>query len=260
MRRTALVPLALAAALAACGGKYTTASGEMKYGKSAEENYQAGQEELNAKHYPDAVKFFEFVKTKYPFSKFAALSELRLADLKFQQERWPEAAEDYQRFAQLHPTHEDVDYADFRIGLSRYKDAPTDFFLFPPSYEKDQKAINLAGKAFRDFLAKHPDSKYVPEAKRLLAEVDGRLADHEWYVAEFYLKRDLWAGAAGRLEGLVKSYPGNRHEVPALLRLADAYEKLNEKFRARTALQQLIAKHPDDPRRTEAERRLASLR
>jgi outer membrane protein assembly factor BamD len=48
--------------------------------------------------------------------------------------------------------------------------------------------------------------------------------------------------------------------VDALLQLADAYTHLDDKFRARQALQQVIVKHPDDPRRAQAEKLLAQLR
>ena len=44
------------------------------------------------------------------------------------------------------------------------------------------------------------------------------------------------------------------------MKLAHAYVALDEKFRARNALQKLIVKHPDDRRRPEAEKLLASLR
>ncbi len=55
-------------------------------------------------------------------------------------------------------------------------------------------------------------------------------------------------------------YPGSPHESEALMKLAHAYIAMNEKFRARTALQKLIVKHPDDHRRAEAEKLRASLR
>jgi outer membrane protein assembly factor BamD len=79
-------------------------------------------------------------------------------------------------------------------------------------------------------------------------------------VAGFYAKRGRWAGAAGRWEALVRSYPGSAHEVEALLAMADAYLRLDDRFKARQALQQLVVKHPGDPRRAEAERRLAEIR
>ena len=100
----------------------------------------------------------------------------------------------------------------------------------------------------------------MPEPEKELAQVHGRLAEHEWYAAGFYASREKWAGAAGRLETLLKQYPGSPREVDALFKLAEAYEKMGERFRAQQALQKLLATHPDDPRRPEAERRLAALR
>jgi outer membrane protein assembly factor BamD len=258
MRRL-LAAAALLAGLAACS-KHVSFTGEVKLRPTAEENYQAGLELLKGESWPEAQKFFEYVRTKFPFTKYAALSDLRIADAKFGQELYAEAADAYAQFTQLHPSHPDLDYADFRIGEAYLEDAPSDFALFPPSHEKDQRQVKKAADAFRRFLERHPDSKLVPQGKKHLAEAEGRLAAHEWYVAEYYFKHRRWAGAAGRYETLVDRYPGSRHEPEALLKLARAYVELEEKHRARTAHQRLIVKHPQDRRRPEAERLLASLR
>jgi outer membrane protein assembly factor BamD len=252
--------VAVLLALAACGTKHVSITGKIHYGATPEANYEAGVDELKDGNYPEAIKFFEYVKTKYPFSKYSALSELRLADLKFKQDHYVEAADAYQQFVTLHPSHEEADYAEYRVGLSYLKDAPADFVLFPPSYEKDQRQVEKAAKALRKFVEERKTSKYLPEAQKLLAEAEGRLAAHEWYVGEYYYKRGRWAGAAGRYEALVDKYPGSQHEVDALMKLARSYLAMDEKFRARSALQKLIVKHPDDRRRPEAEKLLASLR
>jgi outer membrane protein assembly factor BamD len=252
--------LALCVLLSACGSKRVSFSGQIKYEPTAEANYEAGVDELKHDNFSEAVKFFEYVRTKFPFSKYAPLSELRLADLKFDQERYVEAAEAYQQFVTMHPTHEDVEYAELRVGLSYLRDAPGDFVLFPPAHEKDQRQVEKAARALRDFVQAKPDSKQAPQARKLLAEAEGRLASHEWYVGEYYFKRKRWAGAAGRYEALVSKYPGSRHEAEALMKLARSYLEIDEKHRARTALQKLIVKHPQDPRRPEAEKLLASLR
>lgn len=260
MRRPTALAAAWLLSLAACGGKHVSITGQLKFGATAEESYKAGVELLADESYPEAQKFFDHVKTKYPFSKYAALSELRLADLKYEQKAWAEAVEAYAEFVRLHPTHEDVDYAQHRVGVSHLEDAPGDFFLFPPAHEKDERQVERAAAAFKSFLEKHPDSKYAPDARKLLAKASGRLAEHEWYVAEFYFKRRRWAGAAGRYETLVEKFPGTRHEPEALMKLALACVRLDEKHRARTALQKLIVSHPQDPRRSEAEDMLAKLR
>jgi outer membrane protein assembly factor BamD len=247
---------------AACGGPHVSMSGDLKYGASAEDDYKSGQDELKSKNYAEASKFFEHVRTKYPFSKFAALSELRLADARFDQDHFVESADSYAQFLKLHPTHEDADYAAYRVGLSHWRDGPSEFALFPPSHEKDLAQVRGAVKSFEDYLKNdaYKASKYRADAEKAVTQAKGMLAEHEWYVAQFYVKRGHWPGAALRLQGLVTEYPGSRHDADALLALADAYVKMDERFRAQQALQQLIVKHPQDPRRTQAEKLLASLR
>ncbi len=256
----ALVLLPLLVTGAGCASKRVSITGELKYGKTAEENYEAGVDELKHENWVEGTKFLEYVRTKYPFSKYAALAELRIADAKLSQDRYVEAAEAYAAFVQLHPTHEEADYAEFRAGLARYRDAPSEFLLFPPAHEKDQKSLGLAVGLLQAFLKNRPESKYRGEAEKVLTEAQGRLSAHEWYVADFYWKRERWAGATGRLEGLLKQFPGSKHEGEALWRLGYAYSRMDEAFRARQALQRLIATHPQDPRRPEAEALLARLR
>lgn len=257
--RARLLALALLPLLA-CSSSRVSLTGEVRYGESAEEDYKIGTEALAASNWLDAQRFLEHVRTKYPFSKYAPLAELRLADAKMKQERYAEAAEAYQSFAQLRPTHEEADYAEFQSARALFEDAPGDFLLFPPSHEKDQRSLKSAVERLVAFQAARPESKHRAEAERLLGEARGRLAAHEWYAAEFYYKREYWAGASGRLERLLEAYPGTKQEPEALLRLARAYLKQAETFRAQQALQKLLARYPEDPRRREAEALLAGLR
>jgi outer membrane protein assembly factor BamD len=259
LMRTRLL-LAALLPLLACSSNRVSFTGEIRYAKTAEENYEAGVDEMKHENWTEAGKFYEHVRTKYPFSKYAALAELRQADAKFLQSRYTESADAYTAFVTAHPTHEEADYAAYRAALSRTHDAPADFMLFPPAYEKDQKSLRSASELLVRFVKERPDAKQLPEARKLLAEVNGKLADHEAYVAEFYWKRERWAGAAMRYEGLVRDFPGARQEPEALLRMGQAYARLDEKFRAQQALQKLLARHPQDPRRAEAEKLLERLR
>jgi len=243
--------------LAACA---TSQAAGGKSAKGPEEDFKKGEEEQKSKNWLEAQKLFETIKTKYPFSRYAALSELHLADLKYEQDRLVEAADAYQQFVKLHPTHEQVDYAAYRVGLCRWKNSPSEFLLFPPSFEKDQSEVKAAVKAYEEFLKTYPTSKHVPDARKELAEAKDRLAEHEWYVARFYERRGHWPGVAVRLESLVRDFPGTSHESEALFMLAKAYLEMKERFRAQQALQQLIVKHPQDPRRAEAEKLLAAIR
>jgi outer membrane protein assembly factor BamD len=253
--RSRLSPLVLLLALAC-----SHVAGEVTYGRSAEEDYRSGEKALEDRAFLSATRYFEHVRNKYPFSRYAALAELRVADVKFEEEQWTQAAEAYQAFVRLHPSHDQVDYAAFRAGLAYWRDGPSQFALFPATYERDQTAVRDALKALRGFAKKYPESKYRPEAEEIVARATEQLADHEWYASEFYAKRKHWGAVALRLETFVKEFPGSPREPEALLRLARAYVNLDERYRAQQALQQLIVKHPQDARRAEAESLLASLR
>ncbi|HUK65203.1 MAG TPA: outer membrane protein assembly factor BamD [Anaeromyxobacteraceae bacterium] len=239
---------------------HVTFSGDPKFGKTAEEDYKAGEDELEGHHYDIASKFFEHVRLKYPFSKYAALADLAIADVKFKSGHYIEAADAYQQFTKLHPNHDEAGYAAYQVGASHLKEAPSNFFILPPAEEKDLTQVREAVKALDAFLKKYPTSKYRPDAEKELAQGRSLLTAHEWYVIDFYRKRNRWPGVAARLEALIKDYPGDPREPEALYDLAEAYLKLDERFRAQQALQQLIVRYPGDKERPRAERLLASLR
>jgi len=190
------------------------------YSLTAKQNYEKGLAELKDENFPEAQKYFQFVKQKYPFSKYAVLAELGIADTQFARGNYTEAIDAYKSFTRLHPTHEKVEdgYVAFRICESYYKDMPEDVWLLPPSYEKDQSAIIDAQREIEDFRKKFPTSPYMSKAAEIRREVLKRLVDHEVYVARFYLKSDHPKAAAMRLEGAIKRYPGSGREPELIAR------------------------------------------
>jgi outer membrane protein assembly factor BamD len=256
--RNRIWPVAAAAALtlAACAKKAPA----VKYESQAEQEYVAGITALDDRDFPDAQKILERVRTKYPYSKYGALAELRLADLRYEQGKYIEAADGYQTFVKIHPSSPEIDYAAYRAAMSRWADAPTDFFLFPPVHERDVAQITKAADGLASFVEKFPNSRYVPDAREKLAKARDILAERDWYAFEFYKKREKWQGAAFRLERLMTEFPDSSREPEALWQLADMYVKLSERFKAQKTLQTLIVKYPTSAQRGKAEKLLADLR
>src|SRR5580765_9025829 len=112
----------------ACAGKSN--SGTVDYSVSAQKNYEKGLKELDNKDWIAASKYFAFIKSRFPYSKYAVLAELRLADAEFGAEQYLEAIDSYRLFIKFHPTYEMVanGYAAFKIGESYYKQLPSDFW------------------------------------------------------------------------------------------------------------------------------------
>jgi outer membrane protein assembly factor BamD len=225
------------------------------YSLTAKQNYEKGLVELKDENFPEAQKYFQFVKQKFPFSKYAVLAELAIADTQFARGNYTEAVDSYKTFIRLHPTHEKVEdgYAAFRVGDCYYKDMPDDIWLLPPSYEKDQSAVTDALRELDDFRKKYPDSKYQKDAEPLRREVLKRLVDHEVYIARFYLNRDHTRAAANRLQGAIKKYPGSGREPELLFALGQTYLQMGDALRSKQTFARVVGEFPTAPQARRSE-------
>jgi outer membrane protein assembly factor BamD len=224
--------------------------------------YEKGLEEKKSQNFLEATRYFEWVRNNFPYSQYAALAELSLADMTYERDDYASAAAAYQDFVKSHPSHPKADYAAFRVGLAHYQDRPSDFFLLPPSSEKDESPVKAALDALNRFVISYPKSEYITKARDLIHDCRERLAAHERYVANFYWKREAWRGAAGRLIGLADTYgdlQGGRVKADSLWSAAQAWHNAKDLAAEKTALQRFLQEAPNDPRRRDAEARLKQI-
>ncbi len=225
--------------------------------------YEKGMSEKKDKNYLEATRYFESVRNNFPYSQFAALADLAVADMAFERDDFASAASAYQDFVKSHPSHPKADYAAFRVGLSNFEDKASDWFILPPSFEKDQGPVKQAVDAFQRFITAYPKSEYVTRARDLANGCRERLAAHDRYVAGFYWKRKAWKGAAGRLVSLADNYgdlEDGRLRSDSLWRAAVAYQMANDPQSQRDVLQRLVQETPaSDPHHQYAEAELKSL-
>jgi outer membrane protein assembly factor BamD len=262
---TAVVLSGLSGGLSGCAsfGQWAPGWGsgeaEVVYANDAEGNLARGDAAMESKNYAEAARYFEFVKTKYPYLDVAKVAELKLGDADFERDKFVEARDRYQNFVRLHPAHPKVDYAAYRVALTHYKDIPSDFFLLPPAAEKDQVEVKNALTAMYDFTRTYPESTYVEDAKKVMVEVKRRLAEHELYVAGFYAKRERWPAVVTRLSVVAKDYQGVGYEQKVYFGLYEAFNKLHDDAKAIDALKTYVKKYPDDPGAADAAKLIASL-
>jgi outer membrane protein assembly factor BamD len=243
-----IASVAVLLSLSGCTGstvKSSTAStAKVSYSKDAESNYKLGLARMEDKLYQEAIKYFTYVKDRFPYSKYAALSELRIADAHLNAREYTDSVDQFKRFIRLHPSHEEVPYATFKIGESYYKQLPKDWFMVPPSYEKDLTAIEDALKALEGYKKAFPDDKSIPSANKLIANCKRKLGNHELYVAKFYIKKEKWPAVIGRLEGMRKSYLGLGFDDEVYPGLVRAYQKMQDQPKACETLAEYKVKVP----------------
>lgn len=240
----AILPSALSVLLMSCGGSQDSDS-LLDYTRTAELEFQEAMDEFDDEDCTSADEKFQDVRRKFPYSRYAVLSELRIADCQFIQGNHAEAAIAYQQFVRAHPTHEEAHYAAFKRGLSYYEMIPGDWIVTPPPHERDQAATRDARGAFSQFLKNYPGSPWRERASKLLSEVVDALVRHEMYVAEFYLSRDDRRAAAVRLEKVRVSFPESSLVPDAMFLQAITYLEMNDIVQARRVFDEIITHFPD---------------
>lgn len=170
-------------------------------------------DDFNRGEYSDALKIFEEIKERFPFSPHSMLAELKAADCQYYLKHYPEAIGLYQGFESNHPTNEALSYVLFQIGMSYYQQIDT--------IDRDPGAATDAIAAFERQLKAFPNSAYRAEAEgRRLAALNF-LANHEFYVAMFYIRTNELKQAEGRLQYLNDTYPDSLRAKDAQKLLAD---------------------------------------
>jgi outer membrane protein assembly factor BamD len=203
-----------------------------------ETQYTEGERLLKRDRYVEAVERFRVLKSRYPYSKYAALATLRIGDVHYAEESYIEAAAAYKVFRELYPKHEQAAYAQWRIGESHYNEVPT-------TVDRDLESAQSAIDAYVLLQKEFPGNEHSVEADKKIHELKGKLAEKEQYVADFYYKRELYQAAAGRYTTLVDNYGDFGHNLDGLFRLAFSYERMGEYRKANDALDRLDSQFPD---------------
>src|SRR5262245_20535795 len=198
--------LLLCAALAApaCTVASTLGSGEAPtYGDNAATAYRAALDEFYDDDCFEAEPLLRNVRREYPYSRYAALADLRVADCNMKDGKYAEAIEAYNQFVRYRPSHPEVSYARFMVAKANFEQIPSDWLLSPPAYERDQHYAQESLRLLRRFMLDFPEDPLMPRAKNMAEQATKLLAQHELYVADFYLSRDFPRAAAGRLNTLL---------------------------------------------------------
>ncbi|MCK5688955.1 outer membrane protein assembly factor BamD [Myxococcota bacterium] len=246
--------IVLSFALASCASTLTRGTKA-----TADSTYAVAVEDLDDGLYPEALKGFTDVKLKFPYSKFAALADLGIADTHFRRGKFIEASDSYRNFLKYHPRHPKAAYAMFRIGEAFFEQIPENWWFLPPSAEKDQGNTRLAISAFRDMIRRYPKDELTKDAHEKIRTCQRNLADHEIYVARFYFERGKFRAAANRGEGLLKNYPDLGLEAETLYIVGQSHNALGDQKTARISLERLVKDFPQSPQAADAAQLLQSF-
>jgi outer membrane protein assembly factor BamD len=183
--------------------------------KKAEEILAAGEAEMRAKHYGDAIKIFEELSRLHPYSRLNAEAELHAGDCQYKLKKYENATAYYETFVKTRPTNAKVPYALYMLGLVNFAQMAI--------IERDQETAVNAVSYFTMLCERYPKSEYVADAKKKIDLLNGQLAGQEVYIARQYQKLHNYAAAIERLNAVIDLYYKTAHAPEALHRCAECY-------------------------------------
>ena len=201
-----LFALALVA-ISLCSGCSWLGFGKDLNEKPAYDLVQDGIDAYDKGNYTDAIKNFEQLKDWYPFSKYAILAELKIADAHYHLHEYAEAIQAYEEFEQLHPRNEATPYVIYQIGRCYYEQIDT--------IDRDQTSAQKALNVFRRLNRQHPNDSHALRSRTHILKCLKSLAGHEFYVGRFYFKSKHYKAALSRFKAVVTQYPdvGVHHQA-----------------------------------------------
>ena len=211
------------------------------------ELYDQAQTRLKNGSFSTAILSLEALESRFPFGRYAEQAQAELIYAYYMNSQFEASQSAAERFINLHPRHSHTGYAFYMKGLAAFTD---DSGLFSRYFQSDlaKREVVMAQTSFgelSEFISRYPESKYVPHAKQRMIYLRNLLAEHEIYVADFYMKRGAYLAAIGRAKYVIENLPNTPQTPFALSILVEAYEILEYEELRKTSLEILNANYPN---------------
>jgi outer membrane protein assembly factor BamD len=195
---------------------------------SADRLYQSAHDALLEGNYTRSIKLFETLESRFPYGRYAQQAILESAYANYRAGETAAAVAACDRFIRTYPNHPNVDYAYYLKGLVYFRE---DQGLLGYVYELDlserePKAMRESFAAFKELVAKFPESRYSGDAIDRMKYLTNSLALYEVKVARYYYNRGAYVAAANRAQLAITNYPRTPAAQEALGVMVLSYEKL----------------------------------
>jgi outer membrane protein assembly factor BamD len=208
-------------AVTACGYKERAAE-ELQ----PERIYEKAHKLLLGGDYRGAVRYYEMLDARYPFSEQARQGRLDIIYGYYRSREQESAIDAADQFIRENPTHPRVDYAMYLKGLVYFERSPNflERWFNADLEERPPQDVRRAFEAFDSLIKQHPNSEYAHDARQRMIFLRNRLAEYEVYVAEHYLKRQAYVAAIARARYCIENYDGAPSTRDALEVMISAYQ------------------------------------
>ncbi len=231
-----------------CSGKSAVKTNEPF---DAEKFFAKANKLIDDKEYTEARTVLLEVRNRDLTKKYAPLAQLRIADSYVKEEEPELAVAEYRKFLEMYPDHKNASYAQYQVAMVYFNQIESP----ERGYSGAASALAEFEKLKRDF----PRNPYKELIEMRIEKCRDVMADYEFLVGEFYMKKGAYAPAISRFEGLLKKYPDYKKQEKVLMALALSFKKTGQKEKSVESLKTIIEKYPNSPFTSDAKKELSKL-
>jgi outer membrane protein assembly factor BamD len=253
--RAALASLAVAMALfsVACGGGVRRPpTGTPDPDKFL---FEEGTTALNERRWLVSREFFRDLIDTYPQSRYRADAKLGIGDTYLGEssaESSVLALNEFREFLAYYPTHERVDYAQYKLGMTH--------FYQMQSADRDQTETREAVRELTLFVERNPQSALIEEGRARLREAKDRLSQYEYNVGYHYFRSRWYPGAVDRFRVLLERDPEFTNRDAVYFYLGECYMKAGRPAEALPYFDRLVKEFEQSEHLVEAQKRIELIK
>jgi outer membrane protein assembly factor BamD len=235
----AIAALVLLAGCASTGAKKPDKITQELLTSPKEVLFEKGKALFDKKKYDQGRKYLNFVFETYPNEKEGRQAILLVADSYFRQggsTGYTEARFRYRDYLNRYPGAPQRDYARYQFALCYDKEHE--------KADRDQTSTREALQQYRVLLQEFPNSTYVTVALERIRRLTDELADHEFAVGYFYIRKGAPAAALGRFTAIEQRFPDYAGKDKLFYYEAEALRRLGRGEEASRYYSRVIEEFP----------------
>jgi outer membrane protein assembly factor BamD len=217
--------------------------------------FDSGMEALGRKRWLVARQYFRELIDTYPQSRHRADAKLGIGDTYLGEgsaESYVLALNEFREFLAFYPTHERVDYAQFQLGITHFRQMH--------SADRDQSETREAIRELALFVERYPNSKIIEEGKQKLREARDRLGQYEYNVGYHYFRQRWYPGAVDRFKVLLERDPEFSRRDSVYFYLGECFLKAGRPAEALPYFDRLIKEFEQSEHLLEAQKRVELIK
>ena len=179
------------------------------------ELYAEGYEAFLERDILFAAKKFNEAELIFPQSEWAPIAALMTAYVYYSDDYYSDAIYHLERYLKLYPSHKDIDYGHYLLGMCFYENIIDE--------ARDLGPLLRAKKEFELLTKDYPNTEFAIDAKFKLELINDRLAGKEMYIGRHYEKSKKWVAAINRFKNVLKNYETSVYVEEAIYRLAEIH-------------------------------------